>query len=670
MIKYAVLIFLTVSMRSVAQQDSLRIQNIKEVQLKNDRLPKMQVEKGKYVFALGGTSFQDQTDIWEGFKVIPLLNVRDQEGISVFNKKVQIEINGVLIPMAPDELENYLRSLDPDLVRKIEITTTPNSSYGSEAQAVVNIILASKVDNYKIAITSNNGIRTKLMTQDRVNTAMNYNNLNAYLNYNFVFSQPVTALAMNYSLNNDENHTGAITESKNQAHTVLSNLQWELGAKTRLVFLQDFSFNEQAKKLNMKDSSGSLPSWEMHTGRNLIKFAQVFTHKFSEKHALKMGGQEIFSNQDYQNFTRGQKVKTPAPIISFYSDYTAENALGETLLGGKYTTVQTTNTHSREIAKRHVFQYSESTFASYVNHTMPVAEDVYLAAGLRYEYTTTNINNDGTTILDDQKHYALYNVTYQHLKPENESGQTFSFRKMLQRPNYQYIDPYIVNKEVLGFAGNTQILPSKYYVASWEYFKGQFAFSLQGSYVKDFLSTYYKMQDRQLIMTYQNFNHLYLGSITAAYNRDWFAFWNMSLNGELIGMLLKDPQYNEVIRSSTPSVNIKIANRFKLNKNTAFNLNYYTVSKYTDGLITHGSTHKLDLLLIKKFKNLDFTLYAYDILRGMRERDFIEGKIFAVASDEYLDRRVIGLQLRWNIVSKNFKPAKIIEITDDAINRL
>lgn len=94
------------------------------------------------------------------------------------------------------------------------------------------------------------------------------------------------------------------------------------------------------------------------------------------------------------------------------------------------------------------------------------------------------------------------------------------------------------------------------------------------------------------------------------------------------------------------------------------------MSNYNDGLIKHYSTNKLNLILTKRFKNIDAIIYFYDIFKGMTEREEINNSLFYINSSSYKDSRVIGISLRWNMLSKNFKSQKTEEIKDESIDRL
>ena len=90
-----------------------------------------------------------------------MLKIIDGKDLKIFNKIAIVEINGIQTQMTGNDLESYLKSLDPKNLKKIIIDSNPNASYGSDVNAVVNIILFQKQDNYRLAINATNGTRSK-----------------------------------------------------------------------------------------------------------------------------------------------------------------------------------------------------------------------------------------------------------------------------------------------------------------------------------------------------------------------------------------------------------------------------------------------------------------------------------------------------------------------------
>src|SRR5690606_31180967 len=73
---------------------------------------------GKYEVNLENTNFNQFADTWEGMKNIPLLQTNDNQPLKINGKTAIVEINGIRTELNGADLENYLKSLNPDTVKK------------------------------------------------------------------------------------------------------------------------------------------------------------------------------------------------------------------------------------------------------------------------------------------------------------------------------------------------------------------------------------------------------------------------------------------------------------------------------------------------------------------------------------------------------------------------
>lgn len=104
--------------------------------------PTLEKEAGKFVYSPLGSVFAQGMDTYELLKFMPILMVKD-DVISMLGKgNVTIYINGRKPNMSQMSLMDVLRSTPAERIEKIELITSPNSSYkASFTGGVVNIIL-------------------------------------------------------------------------------------------------------------------------------------------------------------------------------------------------------------------------------------------------------------------------------------------------------------------------------------------------------------------------------------------------------------------------------------------------------------------------------------------------------------------------------------------------
>ena len=122
--KSIILIYsLLINSYAFSQNDTITKKSItlQEVIVTTNSILKVKQKFGKYEFSVVGTSFQKTQNTWEGLKQVPMLRVTDGSGLKVNNKTAIVEINGIQSQMNGSDLENYLKSLDPKSIKKIEI---------------------------------------------------------------------------------------------------------------------------------------------------------------------------------------------------------------------------------------------------------------------------------------------------------------------------------------------------------------------------------------------------------------------------------------------------------------------------------------------------------------------------------------------------------------------
>ncbi|MHA6696482.1 outer membrane beta-barrel protein [Chryseobacterium sp. A321] len=672
-LKFKLLLFVTFSTvyLHAQQADSLQTAKIEEVKLTKSRVVQITQKEDRYSVEVSGTDFQDQSNSWEALKTISILRVEDNEGVYLFNKTILLEINGVLMQMSSADIEDYLKNIDPKDIKTIEIVNVPNASYDSQVQAVVNVILHSKIDNYKIGVSSIAGLREKAFTNSSISSNVNYKKLSAYVSYGFDFYQPVKTSDFEYKIFHPnapsfENELNSQSNRILRVHQLISNFSWDLSPKSKLVLMQDLNFSNSENNIFIENQPQAL---DLATDAQTLKFSQVFYHKFNKRNELKVGAQQALPQTDFKNSSIEQRVDTKVPIFNYFADYTNTNALGKTMLGMKVNHIKSESLNFNQ-GVFNPFQYTEQTIASFVNQNVQLSPSKTLSAGVRFESTLAEAFDSNSHLLNREYNHLLYNVALHSYHMESKKGSTISFKKAIQRPNYSYLNRFEVQNDVIGFVGDQDIRPTKYYMAGYEYFHNTFFFSAQAMYIEDFLSTFYSSANNNLVTTYQNFNTSYVGTLTGGYSMNILPYWNSKLTMEGVYFKLKDDEFKGIIKSTTPRFTLNYNNKLKLGKTTSFDANFTWVSNYNDGVINHLSTSKMNFILTKRFKNFDAILYCYDVFKGMGEREIVDNSLFYVNTNTYNDNRVLGLSLRWNVVSKKFKSQPVDEISDETLDRL
>jgi hypothetical protein len=164
-----------------------------------------------------------------------MLKIIDGKDLKIFNKIAIVEINGIQTQMTGNDLESYLKSLDPKNLKKIIIDSNPNASYGSDVNAVVNIILFQKQDNYRLAINATNGTRSKYFNNSGISYSSNFKKVRFYANYSFEYLPKHNTAEVQQQIENVSLLNLEYKENESQKnHKSMINANFDFGSKDNI----------------------------------------------------------------------------------------------------------------------------------------------------------------------------------------------------------------------------------------------------------------------------------------------------------------------------------------------------------------------------------------------------------------------------------------------------
>lgn len=671
----------------LAQNDSLnsKVVKLKEVVVLTNRSLKTEQKNGKYEVYVNGTSFQGTQNTWEGLKQIPMLRVNEGSGLKVNNKTAIIEINGVQTQMTGSDLENYLKSLDPKSIKKIEINSNPNASYGSEINAVINIILSQKQDSYRLGINTTSGINNFYFNNSGVNYAINGKKIRLYSNYNLAYSPKLNTSEVSQQIG--VKPLLNIKYNENQkllTHQGLININFDITKKDQIDLTQvgSFGFDD---KVGISSNSSFEKKINLNLDNVTLQFAQVWKHSVNDSVSYRFGSYQAYKTSISNNYSvtnttyiENQSVRSNIPIFIGFFDYSNKNKLGTTSAGLRYNQIEVKNENNTVLESKVTdspFNYKEKVFASYLNHTFDISPTKSFSMGFRtessfidYEFSNSILNQ----VYSNSRNYTnlLFNASY-NWTTKLEWNNGISLRSQIQRPNYNSLNPFkSISSDVIYFSGESQISPSKNYSLTYELGKNDWSFYLQTGVIDNFISSIFKVDNNAITQTYRNFNKLYFVGLGAEYNKDFFEKkWITKTGLDVNYYKVNDSDF--IFDYSTPSINLTTINVIELGNKFKLNLNYSFNSNFKDGLIKHNSTQKLDLVFSRKMSgNFTMMLFAYDILKTSYVWEETTIPNYFYSSKYYNNVRSFGITLKWNITGKSYKGRLIEQPKDNSIERL
>lgn len=684
---FILLLTVLISSYTLAQNDTLKIKTtiLEEVIVTFNTSLKLKQKNGKHEVSVVGTSFQNTQNAWEGLKQVPMLRASEGGGLKVNNKTAIVEINGVQSQMSGTDLENYLKSLDPKTIKKIEINSNPNSSYGTEVDAVVNIILSQKQDSYRLGLNTTNGYHSKYFNNSNINYAINSKKTRLFTTYNFEYLPKINTSEVIQQIGNQQPLIIDYKENeKQQNHQAFINLNFDLGSKNQIDLSSIFKFSNNDKFGNSFNANFNR-NIEILAQNKTIQFAEVWRHFVNDSVSLKIGAYQVFKNSNSNNNAltnntspENQFVKTTIPIYIGFLDYSNKNKLGLSALGLRYNDINVKNENNSIINNMNSnspFQYKEKVFAAYLNHSFDVSKSKSIAFGIRSESTSINYNFENSLTnqaYSNKNNYTnlLYNVSY-NWQTKKEWDYSLSFRKQIQRPNYSSLNPFkSISNDVIYFSGESQIAPAKLYSFNFETTKNEWSFYMQTGLIKNFISTFTKVENNTITETYRNFKNLYFSGFGLEYNKELFnKKWITKISIDVIYYKQNDNDYT--FDKSIPSTNFITINSIDLGKKYKLNINYTLNNPYKDGLIKHYQKQSLDLAVSKKINtNFSMLLSANDIFKTSYTWEDTTIPNYFYGSKYYNDICSVALTLKWNITGKSYKGRELEKPEGDPIERL
>ncbi|SDD87577.1 outer membrane beta-barrel protein [Riemerella columbipharyngis] len=661
-------------------KDSLQTQTIKTVVMK--KLPAMNVRKkeGKYEVVVSNTNFQKTQNAWEGMKLVPMLDINKDGEMSIFNKAAIVEINGMQSELRGKDLKNFLESLDPKSIKKLELNPNPNASYGTEVNAVINIILDQSKQNYRLGINATGGKHRKdFYGTNNINYALNGKKTQFYISYNYDNSPEYNTGNIKQKIGNkDLLSIENIDDNKEHSHQAFIDLNISPSEKDNLSFSGTLSY-DKSKNNNQTFNDDFLKTTQENTVSKKLQLSQNWKHIFNENTSLKIGTYQIFSKSDSHNSATSagqfisQDIKNTTPIYIGYADLNFKTKWGLSSVGSRYTNTDVTN-NNYNFDTNSPFHYKEQVAAVYFNQSIPLGKG-NLNLGIRNESSFIDYDFSDLATKEsykNKKNYSnlLYNTDYSWAT-QGQRMYAISFRKQIRRPNYAYLNPFakIHNSNTL-FAGDSEISPQKIYSLSLNTFKKGWGIFSEFQYMKDMAGIFFKTDGKNIIQSYRNFDNVYVYGLGTQYSHSFFnEFWTTktTIMGSYINV--KDKTY-QTLAKSKPFFQFISYNTFDFGKGLQFNIEYYLQSPNNIGLMTQSAMQSLGLGLTKKInQNLSIILNTNDILRTKKKNETHIPEVYYADSMLY-DTQSFGITVQWNITGKNYKKININQNQPSEVNRL
>lgn len=626
--------------------------------------------------------------------------VEQSDALSFRGKKILVLINDKPTYLSSSDLKEMLTNMPASNIDKVEILPTPSAKYDADAQSIINIKLA-KNKNYGLngSFTSGIGIGRSPRYNEGVNLNYRYAKLNIYGGYNYEHNQTY------YNTDVDRLLTPAnhIFESGRDVRTRNNNayklgLDYDVNKNSSFGFL----FNGYTNHRDMTVGTITTSTHIAPLTDSFSNVAKTGSARFQNSSAnlyykttFDTLGKILTLNADYLNYSKQwsddittqyydiNKIEYQAPyllrdlspsnnnVYAFSADYVNPIKNGSITAGIKSTYTitdnnvlwqyQNTDKWLVDANLTNHFKYMENVNAAYVGYDKTWGK-YELGAGLRAEQTNTQGNSVTLGQIHDSSYLGFFpSISFQYTK-NNNNVFALSYRKSVQRPPFEYVNPFIVYQTQYSyFTGNPYLKPEYDHDISLTYtYKQAWNFNLDYTHAINSINLLILNGSNNAVGTS-------FGNIQAqdqiAFSESWShrvqKFWDISSSNNLIFN-----KYSQLYADGTQLDNSRLiyigqlGNMFTLGKGwtAQLNANYHSAMSY--GVSTVNGNFYADMGLQKSImKNkAKLALSFTDIFNSQKLNTYTNFNGVNETSNTKPETSFIRLQFSYKFGNKNVKP--------------
>ncbi|MFC0778073.1 TonB-dependent receptor domain-containing protein [Flavobacterium sp. HJSW_4] len=579
----------------------------------------------------------------------------------------RVMIDGRLIELTGEELNNFLKSISAADIKNIEVISNPPAKYEADGTGgLINIIMKKGVrDSWKNSTTvsydqNKYGIYTlrdnffysknKFRFSASVNGKTGYKNATENLDMYFpdglskmnadtkVKNENFSGkLALDYDLSdrttigfqfmNDRNNPDFGSDIKIEKYNTQNELQ---NVTLNKSFTDKGSKNQtyNAHLITKIDSLNRKLSFDVDYFNYNSKFDRGFIannyNPDMEFIDINQAGRNI-SNQDIDNWSF--KADMEHPFQTFNLSYGAKmsftNSLSDVVF---YNTI--TGTPELDPSQSNRFKYTENNQAVYINGDKKINEKWNLQAGLRLENTQTTGFSETINQENVNDYLKLFPTFYASYKKNDNNTFSLNYGKRINRPRFDLLNPFRVYINSNSYSeGNPFLKPSfsDNFELAHSYKEvlrtSVFVNAITNGYGVVFTSN---PETNTQIVTRENYYkglNYGLGETYSASFADW---WQSENTLYFLGSETKFIKDINATPSNSLQIDFTTNNTFVLGKNTKLQIDFNYSSPFKNGLYEIGYASSFDIGFKQDLlnKTLQIAFLANDIFNTSYLKDF------------------------------------------------
>lgn len=626
---------------NTAQLDEVSI--VAKKPLFEQQIDRMVVNVANSVTSAGATAL-------EVLQRAPGVSVDRQSGAISMNGKngVVVMINGKTSRMPISAMVQMLDGMSSDNIDRIELIHTPPANFDAEGNAgIIHIVLKKNADDgLNGSFSTNAGYGKKEKAGASANFNWRQRKINFFGDYSWSYNNNPQLFTNYRSVNSDDNILETDTKSDRdptRTHTQNARLgldyhisektvvgllggwmdrHWtmdavnsvtlsENGAATGFIEIPNFELNHWKHgfgNLNLQHrfSPNQTLNVDVDYARYLNNNPSDYTNRFfdrehilTEIQMLRVGKKtpiDIWAGKADYSRDFGKNIKweagVKAALSHFDNDIRVENLEQNTWISDPDYTAN--------------YALREEILAAYTAFSVKMGEKTDVKAGLRYEYTQSNLGTPELPDIVDRQYGNLFPSLFISRKINDNNQVNLSYSRRIQRPDFTQMAPFVIFFDPNTFmTGNTALQPAITDAVNASYRFRSWQFSLQYSYENGTIAWLPKVNaetNQQLNVT-ENLDNTHTVAAVISFPLHPASWWEMQNNVAAQWQRTNMTYDGAPVQISQPNWNFNGSQTFRLPKNFTLELSGYYYPKSLYGIILSRPFGALNIGLQKELPN-------------------------------------------------------------------
>jgi iron complex outermembrane receptor protein len=579
----------------------------------------------------------------------------------------RVMIDGRMIELVGEELNNFLKSISASDIKNIEIISNPPAKYDAEGTGgLINIIMKKGVrDSWKNSTTLSYDQNKYGIYTLRDNFFYNKNKFrfSASINAKTGYLNATEDLKMYFP--NGLSKMNSITKVRTENLSGKLALDYDLSERTTIGFqylndrnnpdfksdirIEDYNTQNELDNVTLNNSFTDKGSKNQTYNAHLItkldslkrklsfdvdyfNYSSKFDRNFVANNYtpemtfvdINQSGRNI-SNQDIDNWSFKADMEHPlqALNLSYGAKMSFTNSVSDVLY---FNTI--TGTPELDSNQSNRFKYTENNQAVYVNADKKLNEKWNLQMGLRLENTQTNGFSETLNQETENDYLKLFPTFYASYKKNENNTFSLNYGKRINRPRFDLLNPFRIYINSNSYSeGNPFLRPSfsDNFELAYSYKEilrtSVFVNAITNGYGVLFTSN--PETNTQIVTRENYFKNLNYG-IGESYSASFTDWWSSENSLYLLGAKTEFIKDINARPSNSLQIDFSTNNTFLLSKTAKLQIDFTYTTPFKSGLYKVGYASSFDIGFKQDLfnKTMQIAFLANDIFNTSYLKDF------------------------------------------------